>query len=377
MYDLAVLGHGNTLADLILRIEDDLAVVSEILGQVVDILREHPSGAIGEQSGDILDTVDHDIVDTLVLSGRRALAVTTLVDGDVDDGSALLHPLDHLLGDDRRSDLTGDQRRAEDDVHLLDRGVELLTLCSQHIVGETHSVAALADSELGIDTGIYHLSTERLGILCSHGTDISSVGDRTETLGGGKSLQTGNADTDDHHLGGDDLADSGKHLGHKVGQVVGCHDHTLVSGAGTHRGECVHILSAGDTGYTIEGEGYDAVVGELLHHLMIDGGGGVDEGDQHLPLVHHVCLILLQLLIEERLLDLEDHVGLVEELLGIGHQLGTGSLVVLVVVEGGLSCTCLYEDLAAVSDELLYGLRSRCDTTLTGHDLTRNAYNHR
>ena len=110
---------------------------------------------------------------------------------------------------------------------------------------------------------------------------------------------------------------------------------------------------------------------------MIDGGGGVDEGDQHLTLVHHVCLILLQLLIEERLLDLEDHVGLVEELLGIGHQLGTGSLVVLVVVEGGLSCTCLYEDLAAVSDELLYGLRSRCDATLTGHDLTRNAYNHR
>ena len=124
--------------------------------------------------------------------------------------------------------------------------------------------------------------------------------------------------------------------------MVGSHQDALISGTGAHRGESVHVLCAGDTGNAVEGKGGNTLSGELLHHLVVHGRGGVDEGDEVLAFVHHLNLVLAQLLVEERLFHLQDHVGLLVDFLGVVEQFGTGGCIVLVVIEGTVACGLFY-----------------------------------
>ena len=58
----------------------------------------------------------------------------------------------------------------------------------------------------------------------------------------------------------------------------------------------------------------------------------MDEGDQVLPLVHHVDLMLAKLLVEEWLLDLDDDLRTAVDLLGSLYQLSASCLIILIEV---------------------------------------------
>ena len=65
---------------------------------------------------------------------------------------------------------------------------------------------------------------------------------------------------------------------------------------------------------------------------MVHRRGWVDEGDQVLPLVHHIDLMLAKLLVKEWLLDLDDDLRTAVDLLRSLYQLSTSCLIVLVVI---------------------------------------------
>ena len=109
---------------------------------------------------------------------------------------------------------------------------------------------------------------------------------------------------------------------------------------------------------------------------MVDGGSGVDEGDEDLALVHHIHFVLLLGLVHKGLLHLEDHLGAVVDLLGIVNHLCTFTDIVLVVIEGAVTCVTLHEYFKAVFYEFAHGFGRCSNTSLVVHDFFGNTNNH-
>ena len=158
--------------------------------------------------------------------------------------------------------------------------------------------------------------------------------------------------------------------------MIGSHQDTLVAGAGGHRGEGVHVLCAGDAGNTIEGDGGDSLGGESAHHLVIDGRCRVDKGNEHLPAVHHIDLVRLLLLIEERLLHLQYHLGTIVYFLRVADHSGAFAYVVLVMKEGTIAGMALYKHLKTILYKLAHCFGRCCYTSLVVHNLLGYSDNH-
>ena len=67
-----------------------------------------------------------DDVDRVVV-GRRPgrFGAPPLIDRDVDEHRRLLHPAEHLAGDELRREGTGDENGADDEIRVLDRLLDL------------------------------------------------------------------------------------------------------------------------------------------------------------------------------------------------------------------------------------------------------------
>ena len=102
----------------------------------------------------------------------------------------------------------------------------------------------------------------------------------------------------------------------------------------------------------------------------------MDKGDKHLSAVHHVNLVLLLLLIEERLLNLQYHLGAVINFLRIADHSGTLANIVLVMEESTVAGVALYEHLKAILYKLAHSFGRCCYTSLVVHDFLWYSDNH-
>ena len=102
----------------------------------------------------------------------------------------------------------------------------------------------------------------------------------------------------------------------------------------------------------------------------------MDEGDKHLALVHHVHFVLAQGLVHQGLLDLENHLGPVEDLLGTVDERRARLLVILVMVEGAVAGVALHKHRETVLDKLAHRFGRSRYTSLVVHDFLGNADNH-
>ena len=110
---------------------------------------------------------------------------------------------------------------------------------------------------------------------------------------------------------------------------------------------------------------------------MVDGGSGVDEGDEVLTLMHHVDLMDALLLIEQGLLDLQNDVGALVQLGNVSDHLSTGRGVVSVGKESTGTGVVLDEDFKAVVLHLLDSFGSGGNAALTVHNFSGNTDHHK
>ena len=102
----------------------------------------------------------------------------------------------------------------------------------------------------------------------------------------------------------------------------------------------------------------------------------MDEGDEHLALVHHVHFVFAQGLVHQGLLDLEDHLRAVVDLLRVVDDLCAGLDVILVMIEGAVSGVALHEHLKTVLDKFPHRFRCGGYTRFVVHDFLGNTNDH-
>ena len=102
----------------------------------------------------------------------------------------------------------------------------------------------------------------------------------------------------------------------------------------------------------------------------------MDEGDQVLAPAHQVDLMHAQLLIEQRLLDLKDHVAAVIDLLGAIQQFRACGSIVLIMKIGPRAGALFHQYTMPILDQLCTGFRSCGDAVLTVHDFLWDADDH-
>ena len=124
--------------------------------------------------------------------------------------------------------------------------------------------------------------------------------------------------------------------------MVGRHQNAFVTGTSAHGSQCIHVLSTRDARNAVQRDGRNTTSRQTAHHVMVDGRCRMDECDEQLASVHHVHLVLLQFLIEERFLHLQNHLGTVVDLLRVVHQFGTNLHISLVVIKRTFTCRTLY-----------------------------------
>ena len=377
MNDFLIDGGQRRGHDRIFTVEDDLAVLGEVGEEVVDVLSEHPGGSGGHHAGDVLHAGnEHAVFGAEFFASLGEGAVTTLVDGDVNDNGAGVHGLHHFFGHDNGSEFAGDEGGADNDVSGHDGVADSGAFLFEPFSGELESVAALTDSEFSGNAGLEGLGAEGASLFGSGGTDVDGGDHSAETLGGGDGLETSNAGTDDDHVSGLQHADGGADHGHELGHVAGSHEHALVTGDSGHGGQGVHGLSAGDTGDTVEGEGDAAGVAELLHGLAVHGSGGMQEGDEVLAVTEHFGFVLANFFVEEGFLNLQDDVGLGEDFVGAFDDGSASGHVFFIAEEGLVASTLLHENGGAFGDHLLHGFGGGGHAAFAVHDFSGHTDDH-
>ena len=296
--------------------------VGQRVGRGVRHRARHVRHAVEDRVVDLVGRVG-------VRGGVGVLEAAALVDGDVDQHRARLHPRDQLVGDQLGRGRARDQHRADHHV-----GLHHLLLDGQPRRGEAVDAVVVAP--------------ERHPQLVEVGVEQGDVGAHAERDVGG--VLAGDAGADDDDLGVGDAADA-------------AHQHAATA-LGLHQrvGADLRCQAAGDLGHRVEqrqpagrqlhglvGDAGDLAVDQLLGQRLV--GREVQVGEQRQPLAHPGVLL------GDRLLDLEDHVDAAvgaPGVLGRGHDRGAGADV-LVVVDGGPDPRILLDEhLVAVADQLVH-----------------------
>ena len=102
----------------------------------------------------------------------------------------------------------------------------------------------------------------------------------------------------------------------------------------------------------------------------------MDEGDDVLTGMHHVDLGATLLLVEQRLLDLQDHVSALVQVGHIRNHLRTGSRIGVICEERAYAGALLYQHMSSVLDELRHSLRGSGHTALAVHDFLWDTDDH-
>ena len=309
-------------------------------------------------------------------AGRGDLAVAALVDGNVYDDRARLHGLDHLLCDQDGSDFAGDQSGKEDNVHILNGLGQDGALFFQPLIGKLVGVTALADGDFWRNAQVDNFGSQALGLLAGVGADISGVDDGAQTLGGCHGLEAGDTGAEDQHVGGLNHADSAEDLGNEFGQGIGGHDHAFISSAGAHGGQRVHALCSGNTGDTVQSQGDDLFGGHFLDHFMVDGGSGVDEGDQVLAFMHHIHFVEALCFVKQRLFYLQNDVGFRKDFRNVIHQGGARFCIQCIGEVGFYAGAFFKQDGRPVGHQFFHRLRGCGNAAFTMHNFLWNTDDH-
>ena len=274
-------------------------------------------------------------------SGPRRLHAAALVHGDVDDDRALLHRLQVLAPDQVGRLGTGNQDGADDEVALLDHGLDVL-------LG-------------GVEGG--QLAAE----------DIVEVGEAIRI-----DVEDGHRGAEAHcHLGGVGADDSSAQYGdlpsrdawHAAQEDAASAEGLLeILRPLLHReaaGDLAHGLQAGQGAvghpYGLVGDSLDLAGDEGLGLLAVRGE--VKVGEEDLPLAQKAVLVAL------RLLDLDDHVAGVEDPFPVGFdaRAGRGIFGVLEACVGPGSR--LDSHLVAMVHVGFYAMRGHADAIFVPFDL--------
>jgi len=133
-----------------------------------------------------------------------------------------------------------------------------------------------------------------------------------------------------------------------------------------HRGE--QRQAAGAAGHGLVGDAGGAALDQVAGLVRI--GRQVQVGEQHLALAQHLALDRL------RLLHLDDHVGVVEHVLGRLDDLGAGGDVGIVIHADAGPRAGLDDHLMAVRDDLAHRGRRHADAEFLDLDLLGHTDEH-
>ena len=158
------------------------------------------------------------------------LAVTALLDREIDDNRARLHAFHHRFRHQNRGFTARNKRGADDDILLFDRLGDqvglLLPIACAHFLGV--AACGLRLLELFVDDGdegcaqAFHLFFRR-------GTHIGRRHDAAQAARGGNCLKPGHACTHHQHAGGGNGSGGGHHHREAVGENRRGFDHGLIA----------------------------------------------------------------------------------------------------------------------------------------------------
>jgi len=315
--------------------------VEDVGGVHLGGLGSHAGGEIG-----VADDVDAVVGDGLVLLREGAIAAA---DGsEIDDDTAGLHVLDHVVLDKTGRRAAGDGGGGNDDVTLLQMLVESVLLGLLERGGGLLGVTTLTSAfllEVNLDPG----GTEGSSLI-GHIADIPGADDGTGCLGGTDGGQTGNTTTQDEGLGRGVLT-SGGHLGGVEATVMmsGLNPRADTGNLGLGR-EDIEGLGDGDTGDRGHIDEHNLVLVSLLDEFLTGGEQATHPG--HATLALHVREILAGSV------DREQNVG-------PGNDITAAQDLAAVLLVDGIKKSTLVTS-AGLDEHAVAGLDEAGE--ITGHD---------
>ena len=287
-----------------------------------------PSRGIGDSTRHIRDAVEGGVVNSeggiLVGSGVGVLKAATLVDGNVNEHSALLHLCHHVVGHQLRSGSTRDEDGANNQVGSLE------SLGDLSLVGHD-----------GVDTALVNVVES----LQSSNVDVEDGDVSTHTNGHSDGIGASGTGTEYDHVGGTDTAHAAEQLAAAavlLHQMLGAHlDREAASNFG-HRGKQRELAIRSLDNFVSDGGGACLEQGIAA----IGAGGEVQVGEQHLVIAHAVEFL------GDGLLYLDNEIALLPYFVG-GLEHGGASLDVLFIGEVGSDTGGLFhENFVAAVHEL-------------------------
>ncbi len=278
-------------------------------------------------------------------AGREA---TALVDGDVDEHGAGVHVLDVLLRDELRRCGAGDQDRADDEV------------------GFRHQ---LIDGVLGRIDGVNPAAPDIVELPQTRQRAIEDrhVGAEADRHVG--RMRAGNTATDDDDPGGLHARHAAEQYTATAVRFLQCKRTRLDrQPAGNFRHRRQERQGSIFRRYCLVGNGRRTGLDQRFRLRRI--GSEVQVREQHLVFAQHRALV------ELRLLDLDDHLGRVEHLLGCPDDFRAGLLVVGIGHADAHAGVRLDDHVVTVGDQLAYACRRHADTELERLDFLRYPYLH-
>ena len=256
--------------DVVVHVDRELAVLVDHEGQqVLQVLRVHLAGVNRHRARQIERSDDRDTmaVDDLALLGQ--LAVAASFGGEVDDDRPGRHALDGRSRDQPWSRTSRHGRSRDDHVRFGGALGQTFLLPPKDVVGRFLGIPACAGKVgAGIDLDV--LAAETLDLLFHDRSCVIGFDHRAESASGADRHQSGNAGSDDQHLGRRDVAGGGGEQREELRQLIGGDQHCLVAADGRLRGEGVHVLSACGARNRVHAERGDLALLQMLDQIGVD-----------------------------------------------------------------------------------------------------------
>ena len=215
---------------------------------------------------DVTDDRHAAMLDHLSRPSQRAVAA--VLGREIDDHRAGTHAVHHVLGDQHRRRLSGDQRGGDDDVDVPGLIGEEGHLSGDELGAHFLGVPALARTVL-IELNLEELGAQALDLLFDRRPRIESAHDRSEPARCANGSQTRYAGADHEHLGWRDLAGRRHLAGEETSVKARRFDHRAIAGDVGHRAQRVHLLRPGNARNQVHRQHGRGALGEPLDQLAV------------------------------------------------------------------------------------------------------------
>ena len=302
------------------------------------------------------------------LAGYSDVAVAAGFRCEIDDNRTRLHHLDHVFEPKLGCRLAGDERSSDDDVDVLGLLAEQRHLCGDELGAHLFGVAALAITGF-LNRDGEKFTAERLHLIGDRRAHVERTHDGAHALGRAKSGETGDAATDDEHLGWRNFTGRRDLSGEKTAEALRRFDHGAVAGDVGHRRQGVDFLCATDARDAIHRHRAHAAPCEVIDERLVLRR--IEERNQHRAGAHGVRFTAA-IVAQQRRANLDDDVtgaprgGRIDD-----H--GAGGLVQLIGKTGAGTGTGFDNDVPTGLDPLANGLRRGSDSPFIRSDFLRNS----